>query len=143
MENMSHPFGNNVGILFNSRCQALTRKILACVLPNAVSPDSGRLITASRARSWWVEPVIIRFIHARKGQEKGIQTPYQLVPTRPKLEENLENFMKLNSWGFFLIIIIYKMTKDIPLFKNFDLISIGKTEYVFCPYKAGVIFFQE
>lgn len=35
------------------------------------------------------------------------------------------------------------MTKDILLSKNFDLIFIGKTEYVFCPYKAGVIFFQE
>lgn len=63
MENISHSFGNNVGIFFNSCCQALTRKILACLLPNAVSPDSRRLVMVSRARSWWAEPALMRFIH--------------------------------------------------------------------------------
>lgn len=91
MENMSHPFGNNVGIILHSFCQALTRKILACLLLNAVSPDSGWL------RSWWVEPAIIRFIYAKKRTEKEMQIRYQLLSIRPKLEGNLENLQEIKQ----------------------------------------------
>lgn len=88
MENMSHSFGNSAGVFLYSHCQALTRKVLGCLLPNAVSPDPGWL---TRARSWQVKPPIMRFIHARKGQRRESILYISLCPPERKSRKPSQN----------------------------------------------------